>query len=131
MVIDLLKDQRPFVNPDLEIESEATRREVKSLVDRILETGEGAAAVGTVMAFEQGFLPVPFTNSRRYAEFADVITVRDAEGGVRFVDFGLDEASKEYHREKVRERERLEQRKVDYELLAQSILSSSQGTLAR
>lgn len=134
MVVNLLKDQRPFVNPDVDEETEAIKREVRSFVDKSLEIGDGDAAVGCVMAFERGFIPVPFTTNRRYNQWANVMTVRDSEGGVRFVDFGnmpLDRVSREYHREKVVQRERVDKRKVSYELLAESILSISQGTLVR
>lgn len=135
MMVNLLKDQRPFASPDLEAEADAIRREVRLFVDRSLELGEGDAAAACVMAFECGLLPVPFTSNRRYAKWAEnVMGVRDAEGGVRLVDFGnmpLDTASKDYHRGKVKEREQLEKRKIDYDLLVQSMLSISQGTLVR
>lgn len=134
MVINMLKDQKPFASEDVDAECEAIRREVRSFLDRVLELGDGDAAVALTAGFDRGLFPVPFTSNRRYAEWADVMTARDAQGCVRFVDFGnmpLDGASKEFHKEKVKERERLQKRKVDYELVAQSIISISQGTLVR
>ncbi|MFH1486093.1 MAG: methylaspartate mutase subunit E [Chloroflexota bacterium] len=135
MMINLLKDQRPFTNPDVEIEVAAIRREVRSLVDRSLELGEGDAASACLMAFEHGLLPVPFTSNRRYAKWAaNVMGVRDAQGAFRFVDFGnvpLDAVSKEFHTEKVKERAQLENREIDYDILVQSMLSISEGTLVR
>ncbi|MBI2908855.1 MAG: methylaspartate mutase subunit E [Chloroflexi bacterium] len=134
-IVNLLKDQRPFTNPDVDAEAAQIRREVRTLVDRSLDIGEGDALVACIAAFERGFLPVPFTSNRRYAKWAtNVMGVRDAQGAVRFAEFGnvpLDGPSKEYHREKVRERELLDRRCVDYDTLVQSMLSISEGTLVR
>ncbi|MBI2910358.1 MAG: methylaspartate mutase subunit E [Chloroflexi bacterium] len=135
MAINMLKDQKPFSRPEVDTEAEEIRREVRTLVDAALELGKGDAVQASVKAFERGMLTVPFTINRRYAnpEY-QVMTVRDAEGAVRFHDFGnlpLDSAAKAYHREKVAERERLDNRKTDYDSVIQSLVSIAEGTLVR
>ena len=98
----------------------------------MIELGDGDIAVGTVHGFKAGVLDVPFAPSVRNQ--GRVMPTRDAEGALRFLDFGnlpLSEAVKERHREKIRQREVREKRKADYNMIIDDIYSVSRGQLVR
>jgi len=73
--------------PEYEQEKELIRREVRPIVDKVLEMGDGDAAVGAVRAFEAGVLDVPWSPNRGVK--SRVLPARDADGYLRIVDPGL------------------------------------------
>jgi methylaspartate mutase epsilon subunit len=60
---------------------------VRSIVDKVLEMGDGDAAVGTVRAFEAGVLDIPWSPNRGVK--SRVLPARDLDGYLRIVDPGL------------------------------------------
>jgi methylaspartate mutase epsilon subunit len=91
--------------PEFERERALIRREVRSIVDRVLEMGDGDAALGTVRAFEAGVLDVPWSPNRGVK--SRVLPARDADGCLRIVDPGLMPFPKdvlEIHEERLRRR---------------------------
>ena len=86
-------------------EKDLIKREVRSIVDKTLEMGDGDVALGTVRAFEAGVLDIPWSPSR-YCR-SRVMPARDADGYLRIVDPGLMPFPKdvmEVHEEKLRRR---------------------------
>ena len=73
--------------PEFEREKELIRREVRPIVDKVLEMGDGDAALGTVRAFEAGVLDIPWSPNRGVK--SRVLPARDADGYLRIVDPGL------------------------------------------
>jgi methylaspartate mutase epsilon subunit len=131
--IGLLNHQvYPIDSLQLREEMEVITEETCSIIDRVIELGDGDIAVGTVYGFKAGVLDVPFAPSVR--NLGRVMPIRDAEGALRFLDFGnlpLSEAVKERHREKIRQREAREKRKADYNMIIDDIYSVSRGQLVR
>ena len=72
--------------PEYEREKALIGREVRPIVDKVLEMGDGDVAVGTVRAFEAGVLDVPWSPNRGVA--SRVLPARDADGYLRIVDPG-------------------------------------------
>jgi methylaspartate mutase epsilon subunit len=70
--------------PEYEFERDLIRREVRSIVDRVLEIGDGDAALGTVRAFEAGILDIPWSPNRCVR--SRVMPARDADGYLRILD---------------------------------------------
>ena len=58
--------------------------EVRAIVDKVLEMGDGDVAIGTVRAFEAGVLDVPWSPSRFVK--SRVMPARDADGYLRIHD---------------------------------------------
>jgi len=61
-----------------------------------------------------------------------VLGVKDSRGAIRYLEFGnlpFPEEVKKFHREKVREREKSEGRKMDYEVVVQDFWAFSKGQL--
>jgi methylaspartate mutase epsilon subunit len=121
-ILNILQNQR-FSSPELEEEIEMLSLEVRALMDNILEMGKGDVIQGTVQAFKAGRLEFPFSPHRQNA--GKVLLVRDAEGAVRLLDAGnlpLPDKVLKYHRKKVEEREKLEQKKLGYDAVVDSIM---------
>ncbi len=105
MAIYLARHIRLDGLPEFERERELIRREVRPIVDKVLEMGDGDAAVGTVRAFEAGVLDIPWSPNRGVK--SRVLPARDADGCLRIVDPGLMPFPKEIlevHEERLRRR---------------------------
>jgi methylaspartate mutase epsilon subunit len=105
MAIYLARDIRLDGVKAFQEEKDLIKREVRAIVDKTLEMGDGDVAVGTVRAFEAGVLDVPWSPSR-YCK-SRIVPARDAEGCLRIVDPGLMPFPKEVmeiHEAKLRRR---------------------------
>lgn len=129
-VVNLLKDQKFPESKELTTEINQIKREVKCLMDAVMHLGNNDLAVGTVKAFEQGVIDVPFAPSR-YNK-GDILPARDNEGRIRILEFGnlgLSEEIKDFHRKKIKERADYEGREVSFQLTVDDIYAVSQGSL--
>ena len=105
MAIYLARDIRLDGLAAFQEEKELIKREVRAIVDKTLEMGDGDVAVGTVRAFDAGVLDVPWSPIR-YCK-SRIVPARDADGCLRIVDPGLRPFPRdvmEIHEEKLRRR---------------------------
>ena len=105
MAIYMARKIRLDGHPQYERECDLIRREVRAIVDRVLELGEGDAAVGTVRALEAGVLDIPWSPNRFVR--SRVMPARDVEGCLRILDPGAMPFPKdvlEFHEERLRKR---------------------------
>jgi methylaspartate mutase epsilon subunit len=86
MAIYLARGIRLDGLPDYEREKTLIAREVRAIVDKVLEMGDGDAAVGTVRAFAAGVLDVPWSPNRHVK--SRVMPARDADGYLRILEPG-------------------------------------------
>ena len=84
MAIYLARNIRLDGMREFEDEKELIRREVRAIVDKVLEMGDGDAAIGTVRAFASGVLDIPWSPSRFVK--SRVLPARDADGYLRILD---------------------------------------------
>lgn len=129
-IVNMLKDQNISDSDDLDLEMEQIKREVSCLIDVVLKVGEGDLAVGTVRAFEQGLLDIPFAPSKYNA--GKVFPARDNEGRIRILDFGnlaMTDDIKAFHYNKIKSRADSEGRDVSFQLTVDDIYSVSKGKL--
>lgn len=130
IVTKLLEDQK---FPECEVltrEMNQIKKEVDCLMSEVLKLGNGDLAVGTVKAFEQGVIDVPFAPSRYNA--GKILPARDKEGYIRILEFGnvgFSEDIKEFHRQKITERAASEGRPVSFQLCVDDIYAVSTGHL--
>ena len=130
IVTRLLQDQKMFDSKELLDEIAQIKKEVNCLMDCILKIGDGDLAVGTVKAFEQGLIDVPFAPSKFNAGL--ILPARDNEGYIRILEFGklgFTDDIKEYHRKKIEERAASEGRPVTFQLTVDDIYAVSTGHL--
>ena len=88
--------------PEYQRERDVLVAESRAIIDKVLEVGDGDAAVGTMRALEAGLLDVPWSPNRECK--SAVMPARDSDGYIRMVDTGalpLPEQIKTYHRERL------------------------------
>jgi methylaspartate mutase epsilon subunit len=113
-VVRLIAGQRLPESPALAVEREMIEREVRAVVAKILELGDGDVAVGACAGFEAGVIDTMFS-PYRYLK-GKVKVVRDANGALRYLDPGLTPVPRdvaEYHRECIARREANEGTRAD------------------
>ena len=102
-------------------------REVRPILDKTLEMGDGDAAVGTVRAFEAGVLDIPWSPNRQCK--SRIMPARDADGYLRIVDPGLMPFPADVmaiHEEKLRRRAAQENVPYGHELAVASVYELSE-----
>ena len=129
-LIHMLADQKMVDDSVLREEVEQIKREVRCIIEKTLELGEGDIAVGTVRAFQAGVIDVPFAPSRMNA--GKIMPARDHYGAVRMLDCGnlpFTKDIKDFHREKIAQRAKLEGREVSFQMSIDDIYAISKSRL--
>ncbi len=129
-LIHMLADQKMVDDSVLREEVEQIKREVRCIIEKTLELGEGDIAVGTVRAFQAGVIDVPFAPSRMNA--GKIMPARDHFGAVRMLDCGnlpFTKDIKDFHREKIAQRAKLEGREVSFQMSIDDIYAISKSRL--
>ncbi|MDO5036569.1 MAG: methylaspartate mutase subunit E [Porphyromonas sp.] len=129
-VISMLRDQDLRYIPQVTREYEVICQEVDEVLKRVEELGKGDWALGTIAAFESGVLDIPFAPSKYNA--GKVMPARDNDGAVRLLDAGnmpLSDEIKAFHRAKLEERGRFENRPVGFQMVIDDVYAISKGFL--
>lgn len=129
-LIHMLADQKMVDDNVLREEVEQIKREVRCILEKTLELGEGDIAVGTVRAFQAGVIDVPFAPSRMNA--GKIMPARDHYGAVRMLDCGnlpFTQDIKDFHREKIAQRAKFEGREVSFQMSIDDIYAISKSRL--
>jgi methylaspartate mutase epsilon subunit len=87
MAIYLARHIRLDGLPEFRFEKALIEREVRPIIDKVLEMGDGDVAIGTVRAFSAGVMDIPWSPNR-YVK-SRVMPARDADGCLRILDAGL------------------------------------------
>jgi methylaspartate mutase epsilon subunit len=127
MGIYLARDIRLDGLPEFEKEKDLIRREVAPVVDRVLEIGDGDAAVGTIRCFESGVLDVPWSPNR-YVK-SRILPARDCDGYLRILDPGnmpFPRDVLEVHKERLRKRAERDGLSFDHNLAVSSVYELSE-----
>jgi methylaspartate mutase epsilon subunit len=114
----------------VEREARVEEQEVRCILDRVIELGDGDVLVGAGRAVEAGVLDNPFAANRAAA--AKAIGIKDSEGAIRYFSTGNLPFPKEiidYHKEKIADREKKLGRSIDYETILHDLLAVSKGYL--
>lgn len=130
MVLNLLKHQNLPEFAELKAEKDQIKKEVKQIIDKVLELGNGDLAVGTVKAFETGVMDIPFAPSKFNA--GKMLPARDNSGMIRYLNPGnlpFSEDVKEFHRAKLEERAKTEGRPVSFQMTVDDIFAVGKGNL--
>ncbi|MFQ5936595.1 MAG: methylaspartate mutase subunit E, partial [Acidiferrobacterales bacterium] len=127
MAIYLARDTRLDGLPEFEREKDLIRREVRPIVDRVLEMGDGDAAIGTIRALEAGVLDIPWSPNR-YVK-SRVLPARDVDGYLRIFNpaaLPIPQDVLEFHEERLRKRAERERCPYDHELAVTSVTEISE-----
>ncbi|MBN2876408.1 MAG: methylaspartate mutase subunit E [Bacilli bacterium] len=129
-IVNMLKDQTMDESEALKHEIAQIKKEVDCLLDVVLKVGDGDLAVGTVIAFQQGLIDIPFAPSKYNAGL--ILPARDNEGMIRILEFGnlgFSDEIKAFHRKKIQERAKSENREISFQLTVDDVYSVSKGKL--
>jgi methylaspartate mutase epsilon subunit len=132
MAIYLARHIRVDGLAEFEREKQLIACEVRAVVDKVLEMGDGDTALGSVRAFEAGVLDIPWSPNRHCK--SRIMPARDADGYLRILDPGLMPFPKEVmavHEEGLRKRAEREKVAFDPDLAVQSVyeISETLGTI--
>jgi len=122
MAIYLARNIRLDGMREYQEEKELIKREVRPVVDKALEMGDGDVALGTVRAFEAGVLDVPWSPNRGCR--SRILPARDADGYLRILDPGLMPFPRdvlEIHEAKLRQRAAREGVALGHDLAVASV----------
>lgn len=117
-------------NEAIKAETYMMEKEVRAILEKVFEIGEGDVVVGTKRAIGIGVLDQPYATTQLVK--AKVMGVKDSEGAARFFDFGelpFDREIMDYHREKIRERESRIGKQVGYETIINDMMAISNGAI--
>ncbi|WP_101690573.1 methylaspartate mutase subunit E [Dysgonomonas massiliensis] len=126
----MLKDQSFVDIPAVVAESEIIMQEMKCILDKVEELGQGDYAIGTIRAFEAGVIDIPFAPSKFNA--GKVMPARDNTGAVRLLDAGnipLSNELKTFHRQRLEERAAFEKRAVSFQMVIDDVYAIGKGFL--
>lgn len=129
-IVNMLEDQNMLDVAQVESEKELIKSEVRCVMAKIMELGNGDVAIGAVRAFQAGVLDVPFAPSIHNA--GKMMPVRDNHGAVRILDWAkvpVTPEVAEIHKEKVRQRAESEKREANYQMLIDDIYAVGKGRL--
>jgi methylaspartate mutase epsilon subunit len=127
MAIYLARHTRLDDNPEFLEEKELIGREVRPIVDKVLEMGDGDAALGTVRAIEAGVLDIPWSPNRQCQ--SRILPARDTDGYLRILEAGDMPFPKdvlEIHEAKLRRRAERDGVPYDQDLAVTSVFEMSE-----
>jgi methylaspartate mutase epsilon subunit len=130
-VFDVVREQKiDFNMKEVAVEKKITEAEVRAIVEKVIELGNGDVLVGACKAIKAGVLDSPWSSNRNVKD--QVLGVRDARGACRYLEFGnlpFSDEIKEFHREKIAERQKAEGKKIDYHTAVNDLWGFSKGKL--
>jgi methylaspartate mutase epsilon subunit len=130
-IFDVVRQQGIRIdNEEVRTEEKIMELEVRSIMDKILELGEGDVALGFELAVQSGIYDLPLCGNINVKN--KVLGIRDLKGACRYFEFGdlpLPNEVKEFHREKVKEREMAEGRKMNLNVVIEDFWAFSKGKL--
>jgi len=129
-IISMLSDQPNLMNQVIEQEVEVILSEVRALMGKIIELGNGKPAIGAVRSFAAGVIDIPFSPS--IYNFGKMLPIRDNHGAIRVLEKAnvfLPDEIFQFHQQKIGEREKQEGRKSGFQMVIDDIYAISKGKL--
>jgi len=127
MAVYLARGIRLDSMPEFAAEVDLIKREARPVIDKVLEMGDGDAAVGTVRACEAGVLDIPWSPNRQMK--SRVVPARDVDGCIRIIEPGdvpIPKDVLEVHEERLRRRAEKERVPFGPDLAVSSVYEISE-----
>jgi len=129
-ILNMVQDQEFPSSVALEGEVELIKREVRAVLSKVFELGNGDVAVGAVRAFAAGVIDIPFAPAACNA--GKLLPVRDNHGAVRVFEAGnvpLPDDVLTLHRDLIHQRAKIEGREPSFQMVVDDICAISKSTL--
>ena len=125
-LVTLLGTQKLPESDQLKLEEAMIEMEVRAMLEKTLEAGDGDIAVGLCKAIEIGWFDTMVSPWKHVQ--GKVTYIRDAENAVRYFDIGnvpLPKEAKEYNNQKLREREQKQGIKLTFDTVVSDLQFAS------
>lgn len=129
-IINMVSDQKMSPSPALSQEVDIIKKEVRAIMTKVYEMGDGDIAVGAIKAFKKGIMDIPFAPSDSNAGI--LMPVRDNNGAVRVLNAGatpLPDDVLAFHKETIGKRAITEKREASFKMVIDDINAISHGKL--
>jgi methylaspartate mutase epsilon subunit len=129
-MINMLGEQEKPNGKDIALETDVIKREVRAVLSKVFELGDGDIALGTIRAFEAGVMDIPFAPASDNAGV--LMPVRDDHGALRVLDKGnapFPDDIDVFHREKIGERAKSEGREPSFQMVIDDVNAISNSCL--
>lgn len=125
-LVTLLGDQKLPESEEMKLEEKMIEMEVRAILEKTLEAGDGDILVGLCTAVECGWFDIMVSPWKHVK--GKVRYIRDAENAVRYFDPGnipIPKEAKEYNDEKLREREKKQKIKLTFDTVVNDLQFAS------
>lgn len=115
---------------EIDEEAHIAELEIRSILDKLLEIGDGDVISGCIKGVHLGVIDSSFSPNTQVRD--QVIGVKDVRGAIRYKDFGnlpFPKEVKDFHRARVAEREKADGTAADYEMTVRDFWAFSKGQL--
>ena len=126
---NMLLDQ-VTVGSRMEHEKEIIKAETRCIMDKVIALGHGDIILGAIAAINAGVIDIPFGPAKCNAGI--MLPARDNGGAVRILEVGIlpfTDDLKKFHREKLEERAKAENREVSFQMVIDDVYAISKGRL--
>ena len=126
---NMLVDQ-VTVGSRLEHEKEVIKAETRCIMDKVIALGHGDIILGAIAAINAGVIDIPFGPAKCNAGI--MLPARDNGGAVRILEVGnlpFTDDLKKFHKEKLAERGKAENREVSFQMVIDDVYAISKGRL--
>ena len=130
-IFNVVRQQKFEVDAEgIRQEARMTELSVSAILDKVIDMGDGDIAVGAVKAIHAGVLDSPFSINIYPKDL--VLGARDLQGACRYIDYGnlpIPEEVRRYNDEKIKEREKFEGSRLDFNTSLADFWAISKGGL--
>jgi len=130
MVLNLLDGQTLADSEELNAEIAQIKAEIKCIMDKVYDLGNGDLALGTIEAVKQGVIDVPFAPAN--INMGKMLPARDNKGKIRYLDCGIipfTDEIKEFNRAELQKRADIEGREISFQMTVDDIFAVGRGNL--
>ena len=114
----------------MEHEKEIIKAETRCIVDKCIALGHGDIILGAIAGINAGVIDIPFGPAKCNAGI--MLPARDNTGAVRILEVGnlpFTDDLKKFHKEKLAERGKAENREVSFQMVIDDVYAISKGRL--
>jgi methylaspartate mutase epsilon subunit len=130
MVLNLLDGQTLPDSEELDKEIKQVKAEIKCIMDKVYDLGNGDLALGTIEAVKQGVIDIPFAPAN--VNLGKMLPARDNIGRIRYLECGnlpFTDEIKEFNRAELQKRADFEGREIGFQMTVDDIFAVGKGTL--
>lgn len=130
MVLNLLDGQTLPDSKELDIEIKQIKAEIKCIMDKVYDLGNGDLAAGTIEAVKQGVIDIPFAPAN--INMGKMLPARDNQGRIRYLECGnlpFTDEIKAFNKAELQKRADFEGREVSFQMTVDDIFAVGRGNL--